>query len=49
MARNKQVSKKAAARVAAAAKAKAVGKVAAVRKTPTMRNGKLISQKETGS
>jgi hypothetical protein len=49
MARGKQVAKKATAKVAVAAKAKAVGKVAAVRKTPTMRNGKRISQKETAA
>ena len=49
MARGKQVAKKATAKVAVAAKAKAVGKVAAVRKTPRMRNGKRISQKETAA
>ena len=49
MARGKQVAKKAATKVAAAAKAKAAGKVAAVVKTPTMRNGKRISQKETAA
>ena len=49
MARGKQVARKATGKEAAAAKVKPVRKVAVGRKPPTIRDGKLISQKETAA